>query len=62
MLRDNYSESINDRERPYGEMSMRKRERERERERLCGCIAREKGKAAEGCSRGVERVGGVLGE
>ena len=38
------------------------RERERERERPCGCIAREKGKAAEGCFGGAERVGGVLDE
>ena len=42
MLRDNYSESINDRERPYGEMSMRKRERERERERGCVDALRER--------------------
>ena len=55
MLRDNYSESISDRERQYGV-------RERERERPCGCIVREKGKAAEGCFGGAERVGGVLDE
>ena len=35
MLRDNYSESINDRERPYGE-------RERERERGCVDALRER--------------------